>query len=114
MIYIVTKGMSKSYVVKYVVLKSTLFSGLAEKLFSSESSLTLKTQPFGSVFGVQLGLRQTHALINTNWITLSSSLLVFGEVIVSTNECPCLPKVRVEYQKLSRRLVEFLVCNSIN
>ena len=56
-----------------VVVKCTRFSALVETLFSSESSWTPKAQPmllFGWVFVVQLGLRQTRALINTYFITI--------------------------------------------
>ena len=74
--------------------------------------------PFGWVFGVQLGLRQTQSLINTNCITLSSSLLDYGEVTRSINQCLCLPKAELNTKNSTKRqlccrLVEFLVFNSI-
>ena len=78
-IIIFIKGLSKNYVAKNVGMKSTRFSALAQTLFSSESSRTLKFNQttaelsFGWVFGVQLGLRQLQALISTNHQTMSSS-----------------------------------------
>ena len=81
--------------------------------------------PFGCAFGVQLGLRQTQALISTNCITSSSSLLDDGEVIGSSNECLCLPKAGLSTKNSTKqllccqrqlycRLVDFLVFNSIH
>ena len=91
--------------------------------------------PFGFVFGVQLGLRQTRALIKTKKNTflqvkqlwakwgaftegptvtvnaphLSHNCFYLQQIILlGINQCPCLPKA-----EWSGRLVLFLVFNSI-
>ena len=71
----VTKGLSKNYVAQNVGMKSTHFSALVETLFSIESSWhqklnqTIAELRFGLVFGVQISLRQTQPMFNTNCIT---------------------------------------------
>ena len=49
---------------------------------------------------LQLGLRQTWSLINTNCITLSSSLLDNGEVTRSINQCLCLQRAELNTKNL--------------
>ena len=75
-------------------------------LIAVEHQKLIKTTaelPFGCVFVVNLGLRQTQALISTNCITSSSSLLDDGEVIGSTNECLCLPKAELSTKNSTKR-----------
>ena len=55
--------------------------------------------PFGWVFGVQLGLRQIQALINTNHQTIIQQL-DDGEVISSTNLYVRVPKTVVNNKKV--------------
>ena len=93
---------------------------LANQVEHQKLNQTTVELPLGWIFGVQvqLGLRQTQALINTNCITLSSSLLHYGEVTRSINQCLCLPKTELNTKNSTKRqlccrLVEFLVFNSI-
>ena len=90
--------------------------------------------PPGWVFGVQLGLRQTHALVNTyhmilihrhrhviylsiHWI--DRWWMTWNEYdVIGINQCLCLPKAELNTKNSTRRqlcclLVEFLVFNSI-
>ena len=74
--------------------------------------------PFGWVFGVQLGLRQTYALISTtNYFTIIQ--LLDDGLVISTNQCLYLPKTELNKKNPTKRqlcccLVEFLVLNSIH
>ena len=69
-IIIFIKGLSKNYVATNVGMKSTRFSALAQTLFSSESSRTLKFNQttaelsFGWVFGVQLDSQEKSVSAN--------------------------------------------------
>ena len=77
---------------------------------------TTTKQSFGWVSGVQLGLRQTQALISINHQTIITQLddcVVIG----STNQSLCRPKAELYTKKSIKRqvycfLVEFLVYNS--
>ena len=67
---------------------------------------------------VQLGLRQTKALITTDRKTIIQQL-DDGEVIGSINQCLCLPKAELNTKNSTKRqlrcrLIEFLVFNSIH
>ena len=99
-------------------MNSTRFSALAELVFSSKSSWTLKTKLDDSrdsvwlSFGAELGLRQTQTLISTtNYFTIDGD--------IGTNQSLCLPKAELNTNNSSNRqlcclLVEFLVFSSIH
>ena len=75
--------------------------------------------PPGWVFGVQLGLRQTHALIKMKTIRrgkVPPAILLISSRLI---QCLCLPKAELNTKNSTRRqlcclLVEFLVFNSIS
>ena len=91
------KGLSINYVVQNVGMKFTCFSSLAQTLFlvnrfeHQKLNQTTSELPFGWVFGVQLGLRQTKALINTIWITYNPAAcrIIVKSLVVISSACVC-------------------------
>ena len=79
-----TKGLSKNYGQK-CRMKSTSFSALDETLFlvnrveRQKINRTRAELPINCVFGAQLSLRQTPALISTN----STSIILHSWIIVN-------------------------------
>ena len=81
-------------------MAETLF--LENRVEHQKRNQTTTELPFGWVFGVQLGLRQTQALITTNRKTIIQQL-DDGEVISSTNLYVRVPKTVVNNKKVKNK-----------
>ena len=134
--YLWSKGPSTYYVILHTVFyvkRVTFF--LVNRVEHQKLNQTTAELPFGWVFGVQLGLRQTQALIRTyhiiiikrrrmctlSFLHLLLLILIFldNDDVIGSNQCLCLPKAELNSKnstkrQLCYRLVEFLVFNSIH
>ena len=91
--------------VKNVGMKSTIFSALVETLFlvnrveHQKTNRTRAKLQVICVFGAQLSLRQTAALISTNSTTIILHSWIIVNQLISTNQCLCLPKAETRFTR---------------
>ena len=86
-------------------MKSTSFSALVETLFlvnrveRQKINRTRTELPINCVFGNQLSLRQTPALISTNRTSIILHSWIIVNQLISTNQCLCLPKAETRFTR---------------
>ena len=118
--YLWSKGPSTYYVILHTVFyvkRVTFF--LVNRVEHQKLNQTTAELPFGWVFGVQLGLRQTQALIRTYYIIIikededkeeevkkaqcAHPPPFDNDDVIGSNQCLCLPKAELNTKNSTKR-----------